>query len=66
MHDFRKRSVKCAGMCLFFMLIAGCNYPEAVAQNLGWGLPGLISGGFTGFAEWITGALVNAAAFGVQ
>jgi len=66
MNDLRKRSLKCAGIYICSLLIAGCDYPEAVAQNLRWGFAGLVSGGFTGLAEWITGALVNAAAFGVQ
>ena len=66
MNGFWKRLVKSAAIFVFPTLIAGCSYPKAVLQNLSWGFPGLVSGGFAGFTEWIAGALANAAAFGVQ
>jgi len=47
-------------------LLAGCDYGQAVAQNLKWGTPGLLSGSLTGSVEWLVGALVNAALLGVQ
>lgn len=43
------------------VLAPGCGpYAEAVLMNLWWGLPGLISGGFQGVFQWISGALINA------
>lgn len=44
----------------------GCECGTAFTQNLCWGLPGLIQGGFTGFVDWVVGALINAAIYGAQ
>ncbi len=44
----------------------GCDYGTAVAQNLRFGLPGLIQGGLSGFVDWVVGALISGALYGVQ
>ena len=39
------------------ILVTGCDsYTEAVLTNLWYGLPGLISGGFEGAQQWLSGA----------
>jgi hypothetical protein len=58
---------KFAGPSCLLGLFAGCdNYAAAVAQNLAWGLPGFVRGGFNGGVEWIVGSLVNGLFLGVQ
>lgn len=46
---------------LVTVLVSGCDpYTEAVLANLWYGLPGLVSGGFEGVQQWLSGALFNA------
>ena len=61
------RLIGLGGLCGLFMTTVGCaNYVTAVGQNLLWGLPGLIQGVSGNVWNWVSGALVNALALGVQ
>lgn len=46
---------------LVTIFVTGCDpYTETVVANLWYGLPGLISGGFEGVQQWLSGAFINA------
>lgn len=61
-----KRFCKIYLLFLFVCCSLGCNYGEAVGNNLAWGGSGLIENilvnrDLSGVPQWIIGALINGA-----